>query len=357
MQKTADQLAKARRIAENAGEDVQKKREKLEWMYGQKENDEEDYLMGKALKDGDELDFCRQEEKRVEDSFGSIYSKRDTGSKLQVDMAAKLREDPMAYIKKSDDDAWRLIYENPVKMALLRTLLRPMMEKRKKKMKRAKQKAEGKKKKEKPDSSSSSSDDSSDSEGEEKDSRHGNPKPRRSSDVSPPNKHRRQSGDSSPTKHGRGYGLEVKDGGVKNSQDSDSDKNDGRTYKFIERRKLEQEKRKQLEQKSRDNIKKKKAVMTEEEMEAKRREMMSNAEERNKERKANVKKYREEERREVKEEKDEKEKASHFSDTTQPDFVRPLVNQAYTSAEDRIKRNIYSVQRSKADQDKNFTKR
>ena len=53
-------------------------------------------------------------------------------------MGAKLREDPMAYIKKSDDDAWRLIYENPVKMAMLRTIIRPMMEKRKRKMRRLK---------------------------------------------------------------------------------------------------------------------------------------------------------------------------------------------------------------------------
>jgi len=50
-------------------------------------------------------------------------------------------------------------------------------------------------------------------------------------------------------------------------------------------------------------------------------------------------------------------KAGHFSDSTQPDFVRPIVNEAYKSAEERIKRNIKSVQRSKADQDKNFTKR
>ena len=32
----------------------------------------------------DELDFCRQEEKRVEDSFGSLYAQRDSASTLQV---------------------------------------------------------------------------------------------------------------------------------------------------------------------------------------------------------------------------------------------------------------------------------
>ena len=40
------------------------------------------FLSGKAVKD--DLDFCRQEEKRVEDSFGSLYAQRDSGSTLQV---------------------------------------------------------------------------------------------------------------------------------------------------------------------------------------------------------------------------------------------------------------------------------
>ena len=39
-------------------------------------------ITGKAVKD--ELDFCRQEEKRVEDSFGSLYATRDKNSSLQV---------------------------------------------------------------------------------------------------------------------------------------------------------------------------------------------------------------------------------------------------------------------------------
>ena len=43
----SEQRAKARRIAENAGEETEsKKREKLQWMYTQKENNEEDYLLG-----------------------------------------------------------------------------------------------------------------------------------------------------------------------------------------------------------------------------------------------------------------------------------------------------------------------
>jgi len=102
---------------------------------------------------------------------------------------------------------------------------------------------------------------------------------------------------------------------------------------------------------------KKKATLSEEEMEKKRQQMMEDAMANNKERSGNVRRYNEEERREDMQERFSRKEAGHFSDSTQPDFVRPLVNAAYNSAEERIKRNINSVQRSRADQDKNFTKR
>jgi len=345
-----EQRAKARRIAENAGEEEEsKKREKLQWMYTQKENNEEDYLLGKTVKD--DLDFCRQEERRVEDSFGSLYAQRDSGSTLQVDMGAKLREDPMAYIKKNDDDAWRKIYENPVKMAQLRTILRPMMEKRKRQMRKLKAgkktKTKKKKKSEKSDAeSANSSSSSSESDEDEK---------------TPQNRH--ESGghsseqDASSSRQSRLYGLNSKNSGVRDRDDGQSTSSaDERTYKFIERRKLEQEKREILKSKSIVTSKDRK-VLSSEEMEEKRRQMMEDAKASNKERTGNVKKYREEEKRESQEERALSNKAGHFSDSTQPDFVRPIVNEAYKSAEERIKRNIKSVQRSKADQDKNFTKR
>jgi len=359
MSKEMDQRAKARRIAENAGEeDESKKREKLQWMYGQKENDEEEYLLGKAVKD--DLDFCRQEEKRVEDSFGSLYAQRDSGSKLQVDMGAKLREDPMAYIKKSDDDAWRLIYENPVKMAMLRTIIRPMMEKRKRKMRRLKNAGKvgknksRKKKVEKEESDSSSSSSSSESEDEEsKNSKKTSSKTSKNGAAS------YVPGFSTSS---RRYGLEKRNSDREDSSNrspSPSSSKDQRTYKFIERRKMEEEKKKIMEKQNNASVKdrKKKTMLSEEEMEERRRQMMADAKVNNKERSGNVRRYKEEEKREIMEEHASRDKAGHFSDSTQPDFVRPLVNGAYKSAEERIKRNINSVQRSRADQDKNFTKR
>lgn len=350
----SEQRAKARRIAENAGEDDEsKKREKLQWMYTQKENNEEDYLLGKAVKD--DLDFCRQEERRVEDSFGSLYAQRDSGSTLQVDMSAKLREDPMAYIKKNDDDAWRKIYENPVKMAQLRTILRPMMEKKKRQMlklkgvkteKRKKIKNSAKSDAESPSSSSSSSSESEDD---------CKPQLKRKSDSS----ERSLVSSSRQSEQSRPYGLSSKNSGRADCVDGQpsSPSTDERTYKFIERRKLEQQKKEVLKNKSVVSSRDRKKVLSPEEMEARRREMMEDAKANNKERSGNVKNYREEERKEIVEEQASLNRAGHFSDSTQPDFVRPLVNEAYISAEERIKRNINSVQRSKMDQDKNFTKR
>jgi len=155
----------------------------------------------------------------------------------------------------------------------------------------------------------------------------------------------------------RQYGLEKRDHGDRSGAGSTNA--DDAKYKFIERRKLEEEKKKIMVRKNAVSVheRKKKATLSEEEMEKKRQQMMEDAMANNKERSGNVRRYNEEERREDMQERFSRKEAGHFSDSTQPDFVRPLVNAAYNSAEERIKRNINSVQRSRADQDKNFTKR
>lgn len=369
MEKEPDQRLKARKIAENAGEDTWVQKEKLEWMYGQKENQEEEHLLGKAVKD--DLDFCREEEKRVADSFGAIYTQRDSGSMVQVDMAAKLREDPMGFIKKNDDDAWRKIYDNPVKMAQLRIMVKGMMDKKKRKNKRKKLKEEKRKKEEKEgkeekgekkkkggkweDESSDSDDSSGSSDGSSDNSSDEPKKKKKKSDKkqsSKSNSPRMLAPSYITEEKTKSYGL-IKKGGLEvRGETSSSDYN-----QFLERRKMEEEKKLSLTKPDANWRQKKKLVMTEEEMEEKRQMMMSNAKERDVQRKSNVKQYQDQDAAEIKKEVEGREKAGHFEDSTQPDFVRPLVGEAYKSTEERIKRNIYRVQRSKADQDKNFAKR
>ncbi|ELT93488.1 hypothetical protein CAPTEDRAFT_158662 [Capitella teleta] len=83
-------------------------------------------------------------------------------------------------------------------------------------------------------------------------------------------------------------------------------------------------------------------------MEAKRIAMQNNAKERDREREANVKRYKEEELKEV--------EADNLK-TLQPGFVKPMMMEhaENTSVEDRIKRNIYNIQRTNAALEKKFT--
>ena len=87
--------------------------------------------------------------------------------------------------------------------------------------------------------------------------------------------------------------------------------------------------------------------LTEEEKEKRRREMMENASWRDKERVKNVQKYREEDAKEAKQQ--------DFN----PEFIhKELLKSANSSSvESRVKSNIKSIQRSKGDMDRNFSRR
>ncbi|XP_067686939.1 pre-mRNA-splicing factor CWC25 homolog [Haliotis asinina] len=89
--------------------------------------------------------------------------------------------------------------------------------------------------------------------------------------------------------------------------------------------------------------------LTDEERQRRLQEMMDNAQWRDEQRKSNVQRYQEEDRRE---EAEQKKKGSSA------DFINPLMAQHASSStvEDRLKRNKYNIQRTKAALDKNFTK-
>ncbi|XP_071101104.1 pre-mRNA-splicing factor CWC25 homolog [Haliotis cracherodii] len=89
--------------------------------------------------------------------------------------------------------------------------------------------------------------------------------------------------------------------------------------------------------------------LTDEERQRRLQEMMDNARWRDEQRKSNVQRYQEEDR---KEEAEQKKKGSSA------DFINPLMAQHASSStvEDRLKRNKYNIQRTKAALDKNFTK-
>ncbi|KAE8574975.1 hypothetical protein XENTR_v10003651 [Xenopus tropicalis] len=184
------------RYAEDTGA-VKKKDEKLDWMYqgpGGMVNREE-YLLGRPV-DKYIMDKMQEPESGPSSETGllpgSIFSA--AGASSTLDLANKIREDPLFMIRKREDEKKREVLKNPVKMKKIREMLQSSLEKKSKKKKKEKKK----RRKERRDSSSSE-EDSSDEE--------------RESSRNRSHKHHKHS-PSPPARHGMsGYGLQVKDYG------------------------------------------------------------------------------------------------------------------------------------------------
>ncbi|KAJ0041698.1 hypothetical protein NL108_008193, partial [Boleophthalmus pectinirostris] len=147
-----------------------KKDDRLDWMYqgpaGQVSRDE--YLLGRPI------------DKQITDQYadpesgpsmetgllpGSIFNPNTATSGL--DMAAKIREDPLFEIRKREEAKKREVLTNPVKMKKIKEMLRQNLDKdkkkkRKKEKKEKKDKDRKKEKKHKKRTSSSSSDEEDD---------------------------------------------------------------------------------------------------------------------------------------------------------------------------------------------------
>nr|XP_008111396.1 PREDICTED: pre-mRNA-splicing factor CWC25 homolog isoform X2 [Anolis carolinensis] len=126
------------RYAEDVGA-VKKKDEKLEWMYqgpGGMVNREE-YLMGRPV---DKYVFEPMEDKEGGCSSetgllpGSIFA--PTGANSALDMASKIREDPLFMIRKREEEKKREVLNNPVKMKKIKELRKAVWIRRKRRRKR-----------------------------------------------------------------------------------------------------------------------------------------------------------------------------------------------------------------------------
>lgn len=113
------------RYAEDVGA-VKKKEEKLDWMYqgpgGMVNRDE--YLLGRPI---DKYVFEKMEEKETGCSSetgllpGSIFA--PSGANSLLDMASKIREDPLFIIRKKEEEKKREVLNNPVKMKKIKELV------------------------------------------------------------------------------------------------------------------------------------------------------------------------------------------------------------------------------------------
>ncbi|XP_065094051.1 pre-mRNA-splicing factor CWC25 homolog [Ochlerotatus camptorhynchus] len=174
----------------------------------------------------------------------------------------------------------------------------------------------------------------------ERERRRKSPTPSSSSSESLPSRHQYDSDDERRRPAAKNFGL-VSASGKKLEL---SKRDEVRLYK------REEIKAHQSSQKASWSRPEKKKPLTEEEMEAKRRAMLSNADWRDKERKQNVMRYEDEERKQ-----DEKERAKKYD----KDFVTKQFKHAanHETVEKRIKSNRNNIQRSGGAMNDHFAKR
>ncbi|KAM9857375.1 pre-mRNA-splicing factor CWC25 homolog [Aulostomus maculatus] len=338
------------RYAEDTGA-IKKKDDRLDWMYqgpaGQVSRDE--YLLGRPI---DKQITDQYEEPESGPSAetgllpGSIFNPITPAS--TIDMAAKVREDPLFEIRKREEEKKREVLTNPVKMHKIKEMLRQNLEKKKKRKKDKKEKKGDRERRK-----------------EEK-----KRKRRNSSSSSDEKKHRSHHGDESAQSrshahHPPGFGLQFPAGrrrspapthhsGRRERSRSRSPHQTGRgTHSSSSRQsdaKAQTRARSPPSQyrRQRNQVSKK---LTTEELEKKRKEMMEQAKQREEDRENNVKSYkRQDEQEKQREQQAKRERHAGFIHNMK------LESAASSSLEDRVKRNIHSIQRTPASLS-NFMKR
>nr|XP_057932201.1 pre-mRNA-splicing factor CWC25 homolog [Doryrhamphus excisus] len=326
---------------------IKKKDDRLDWMYqgacNQVSRDE--YLMGRPI---DKQITDQYEEPESGPSAetgllpGSIFSPVTAASSL--DMAAKIREDPLFQIRKREEEKKREVLTNPVKMKKIKEMLRQNLDKKEKK-KRKKEKERRKEKKHRRHSSCSSD------EGDEK--------THRSHSREEMSTHTK-----SYSRHIPGYGLQLPAGKHHQSSAFNHTRRKERSPSRSPPRKnrdssssLRNNKKVEVRacspqrehyQRQRNHVSKK---LSAEELEQKRKEMMDQAKQRDEDRENNVRRYR-------KQDEQEKQREQNSKRDRHAGFIHDmkLESAATSSLEDRVKRNIHSIQRTPASLD-NFMKR
>lgn len=359
---------------------VKKKGERLDWMYQGPAAlvNREEYLLGRKIDKTFEIleqqesgrDAPNDEEKQP----GAIFSQSSLSA--TVDLANKIREDPLFSIMKKEKEERKTLLNNPVKMKQLQQLLKKSLSSEKKKKKK---KSKKKHKKSKHDSDSS---DSSDSDYESSNKNVKRQKREHSLKQNSPEygermyknsvkkekdfhegntKYSHESYHSS--KRNSDYSGETRDHHERwKSQFSrtsgyDHKSHDRRSHDSSEKLKYKQShdysSRESSNGWSHDGYrngerKEEKKKLSDEDKEKLRQEMMNNAKWREEQRQRNVERYKKNVERE------EKERKGNASE-----FIRPMLYKAASSGsvENRVKQKIFTIQRSKGDMDRNFARR
>ncbi|XP_072927867.1 pre-mRNA-splicing factor CWC25 homolog isoform X2 [Hemitrygon akajei] len=335
------------RYAEDSGA-MKKKSDRLDWMYQGPcaMVNREEYLLGRPI-DKYATDKIVDEESGPSSDTGllpgSIFSA--TGANSALDMASKIREDPLFTIRKREEERKRETLTNPMKMKMIREMLKKNLDKIEKK------KRKDKKKKHKRHRQSSSSDN-----GQHK-----------------AKKHEKSTSPSSTLVQKKipGYGLKVKDSHRVKQQPISPSSDRGKTSRKSRSRSRSGSRTQSTTQQSRKrsrcedsrgrrsrspsrspprHSKVHSQKLSAEELERKRLEMMENAKWRDQVRQCNIKRYKEEDEMEQEREKRDKGEAKFL-------HKMKLQSTATSSLEDRVKRNIHSIQRTPAALEKNFMRK
>lgn len=307
---------------------VKKKEEKLDWMYQGPAAlvDREQYLTGRQI--DKTFEILEQHEKSnfapASDNgcqIGSLFNQGMSTTQAPVDIANKIREDPLFMIRKQEEEKQKKLLTNPIKLKQLQEMLKNSLSSSKdKKKKRKKHKT-----------------------------RHSDNEDNRSGKR----KHHAINGKKEKVheKHSKRKKHSKQDYVQTESSDSDSSDHDNVKRKYTDKKherrsiKSNRENGSYKSQHHELHIKK----LSKEEMDCKRQEMMDNAIWREEQRQKNVQQYKEEEIKE-----------SVLSEKVKSkDFIKPMLLKAADSGtvEARIKQNIYNVQRNRGSMDTNFARR
>ncbi|XP_028969190.1 pre-mRNA-splicing factor CWC25 homolog [Galendromus occidentalis] len=277
------------------------KKNKMDWMYKGVTAlvDREDYLLGRKVdKTFDVIQAAEEQNKQTAESSGGdglpsqLFRRRNDDSDLTpVDMATKVREDPLYMIRKQEYESRKQLLSNPVRLKMLQEMIA------KEKSGKSKKHKKSKKRKKKKDSDDDSDLDEGDIDAKiarSQNQRHGTRSPQRRQDSRSPSRRQRHSRsperekrteDHTPRQRDDGFGL-IRSSRARDREDC-HEKKDYRTI-LEDRRKKEEEERKQLSIKLRERHSRK---MTQEEKETKLREMQQDAAAHEKERVEYVKRH------------------------------------------------------------------
>ena len=297
---------------------------KMNWIYeapGDNIN-REDYLLGKKVDKyvDPTLQAAEREKHLLATTPGALFAGASVNA--TVDLENKIREDPLFEIKKREQEAKKRLANNPVKLKQLRALVDEVKSGGKKKKKR----------KHKHKHSSSEDDPEPKAKSIEYSSKQQQDRPSNRTGDRHRTDYRTRHRSRSPPAHD---GQHRHTSHYRDRQDRRSNYNKDRRYRHEDEATVSKR-------------------LTQEELEQKRHEMMSNAEWHAEKRGERVRKHRIEE--EI-EERERQEKAGKEQEFIDPLMAESLADATAGTLSDRIHRKIGSVQRTRAALEKSFTRK